>query len=420
MIGSGILNSPQVFSDSGVAAATILYITAAAAIWFGLVVLILAAEAAFPRGDDGNGDGDGGILSNLDFAELAVKSLGWYGATAVDVSIVVGNAGDVCSYVVLVGALTASLLEDLVGNNAAWTSFSVVTPVMVLFFVYPPCLVRHFSNLRWLSVLCLLAITAVVSLVVIGGPIYADDYRSEPDHDPGLDASVVYWNWTGSVAKLGSIVFALSCSVAALHAYTAMYPRSERPWRRVAAWAVGVGLVLCYSTGLVGYLSFRDTTDGDILDNFDGTLASCFKALVVIHLVLYIPSEVVVMRHSIFAMRGQDVMESEFSSVAWVTFVVLALITGAMVGFEATGVTQGALFGYILDLTGGITGSATSFILPGLVYLGATKEEAFTTRGYGPGRSRYTYYRMGCQALVCFGVAVMIIVPTGVFLDIFY
>lgn len=33
-------------------------------------------------------------------------------------------------------------------------------------------------------------------------------------------------------------------------------------------------------------------------------------------------------------------MESEFSSVAWVTFVVLALITGAMVGFEATGVTQ--------------------------------------------------------------------------------
>lgn len=73
-----------------------------------------------------------------------------------------------------------------------------------------------------------MAITAVVSLVVIGGPIYADDYRSEPDHDPGLDASVVYWNWTGSVAKLGSIVFALSCSVAALHAYTAMYPRSER------------------------------------------------------------------------------------------------------------------------------------------------------------------------------------------------
>lgn len=30
MIGSGILNSPQVFSDSGVAAATILYITAGA------------------------------------------------------------------------------------------------------------------------------------------------------------------------------------------------------------------------------------------------------------------------------------------------------------------------------------------------------------------------------------------------------
>lgn len=41
----------------------------------------------------------------------------------------------------------------------------------------------------------------------------------------------------------------------------------------------------------MGYLSFRDATEGDILDNFEGAVASCFKMLVVLHLVLYIPSE---------------------------------------------------------------------------------------------------------------------------------
>lgn len=81
---------------------------------------------------------------------------------------------------------------------------------------------------RWLSVFSFCAITAVVALVVIGGPIYADEERATPGHDPELDASVVGWNWPGSVAKLGSIVFALSCAPAVLHAYTSMAPRSTR------------------------------------------------------------------------------------------------------------------------------------------------------------------------------------------------
>lgn len=79
---------------------------------------------------------------------------------------------------------------------------------------------------------------------------------------------------------------------------------------------------------------------------------------------------------------------------------------------------QGDLFGYILDITGGISGSVTSFILPGLCYLGATRDESITSRGYGHGRSRYRYYRAGCQALVCFGIVVMIVVPIGVVMQI--
>ncbi|CAN0467924.1 unnamed protein product, partial [Laminaria digitata] len=80
--------------------------------------------------------------------------------------------------------------------------------------------------IRWLAVFSFCAISSVVLLVVIGGPIYASEERSDPGHDTDLDASVVWWDWSGAVAKMGSIVFALSCSPAVLHAYTSLTPRS--------------------------------------------------------------------------------------------------------------------------------------------------------------------------------------------------
>ena len=66
----------------------------------------------------------------------------------------------------------------------------------------------------------------MVLLVVFAGESYAAAERSSPDHDPDLDAELTWWDWEGSVAKLGSIVFAVAYAPAALHAYTAMNPRT--------------------------------------------------------------------------------------------------------------------------------------------------------------------------------------------------
>lgn len=63
-------------------------------------------------------------------------------------------------------------------------------------------------------------------------------------------------------------------------------------WKAVMERSVVLGGVLCYGTGLMGYMAFRDATEGDILDNFYGIVATCFKVLVVLHLVMYIPNEV--------------------------------------------------------------------------------------------------------------------------------
>ena len=56
--------------------------------------------------------------------------------------------------------------------------------------------------------------------------------------------------------------------------------------------SVLAGGILCYVTGLAGYLAFRGATGGDTLDNFSGPVAAFFKILVVVHLIFYIPNEV--------------------------------------------------------------------------------------------------------------------------------
>lgn len=119
-----------------------------AAVWLGGVVLILAAEAS-------SANGTGGSLEDLEFATLASRTLGEHGDAMVDLSIVVNNFGAVCSYVILVGSLTSSVLTEWIGEEITnsvsmplWSSFYFIAPLMVLVFVLPPCLIRHLSNLR--------------------------------------------------------------------------------------------------------------------------------------------------------------------------------------------------------------------------------------------------------------------------------
>lgn len=99
---------------------------------------------------------------------------------------------------------------------------------------------------------------------------------------------------------------------------------------------------------------------------------------------------------------------------------------------------QGDLFGYILDITGGVAASVTSFIIPGLIYLGVTGDpdgspggiwwplfEGGGPGGWGSGGGGrggalrdVGFFRLASKGLVVFGAFVMVMVPFGVVGDI--
>lgn len=69
---------------------------------------------------------------------------------------------------------------------------------------------------------------------------------------------------------------------------------------------------------------------------------------------------------------------------------------------------QGEAFGYILDLTGGVTGSLTSFVLPAFIYLKGSEQQSRSREGrWG--------YRLASKILLVFGAALILVVLSSVF-----
>ena len=122
--------------------------------------------------------------------------------------------------------------------------------------------------------------------------------------------------------------------------------------------------------------------------------------MVIVHLICYIPVDFVVMRYSVVKLAIGEEAES-LATVYHVTLTLFMLmITLAIVlSLLATGMASGEVFSLILNLTGGVAGAVSSFILPAAIYL----------KVMPTGSQYYTI----AKVLLLFGFALPILVLTG-------
>jgi solute carrier family 38 (sodium-coupled neutral amino acid transporter), member 11 len=260
-LGSGILNQPFVFYDSGVLGGVVGYILASSMTWLGINILTAA-----------------GLKSHLyEYGTLTKYALGRKGEILIDVSIIIGCFGALLGYILVVGSTISGLLGSW-GCESDACGMYLTTIICVTLFVLPVCLFRHFGHLAWLSLFSVFAIACVLFLVIIGGPLLASS------------GSVRVFNAIGTINSLGSIVFSLSCASANFQAFitTKRTARNRRSWMWVTAAVVIIGSLMCVAMGIAGYLSFKSDTEGIILDNFEGPQFDFFKIMVAAHLILYV------------------------------------------------------------------------------------------------------------------------------------
>lgn len=334
MIGSGILNQPFVFKESGILGGLLGFLIATTATWTGLLCLTAA-----------------GMKEDvLEYSGLARRAFEKNGERLVDVAIIVLTFGSQLGYILIVGTTLSSLLES-------WSCDSIVcddyftTIISVALFVTPVCLFRHFGHLAWLSLFSIGAIVAVLLLVLIAGPIKHRLGHKSNEYET--------FNALGMIRSTGSIVFALSCASANFQAFitTEKSCQNMKSWSWITGTAVLAGALMCVVMGLGGYLSFGDDTEGMILDNFHSHGYDFFKVMVVTHLIFYIPVNFVIMRYSIVKLSTglrSELLASHTHAI--LTVGLLFVVTAIVLALLAAGLASGDAFALILNITGGIGG----------------------------------------------------------------
>eukprot|EP00607_Mallomonas_marina_P005287 CAMPEP_0182435160 /NCGR_PEP_ID=MMETSP1167-20130531/74058_1 /TAXON_ID=2988 /ORGANISM="Mallomonas Sp, Strain CCMP3275" /LENGTH=376 /DNA_ID=CAMNT_0024625885 /DNA_START=348 /DNA_END=1478 /DNA_ORIENTATION=- len=373
MIGSGVLNQPQVFYHAGIFGAVTSFTISSLFTWLGMSILIET----------------GLFHKKFDYSLLASHIYGAEGQLFVNLAILVNTFGALLSYLIVIGGTTALLVESW---GCLQCNLYGITVLMVVVFVLPLCLYKHYGHLGLVSVLSIVAIVAVILLVIIGGPFYT------------VSGSVELFSPLGVLTKMGSVVFALACCPAAFHAFNSMKEQTLEAWKSVAFWSTFFGSTMCLVMGFGGYMAFKDTTSGEILENFTARYADFFKALMVLHLCLYIPIDFVVLRHSLVQIVGEESGNLPQGKHIAVTISLLGATTGIVLLIRYIGLGQGKAFGVILDFTGGMAGAFTSFVMPALMFLRHAKRDH---RLYWPS-----------VLMAVFGVFTMISVPIITVLDV--
>ena len=337
MIGSGIVVQAYVFSQSGIIVCIFEYIIISIMNYTGVNLLVRCAEET----------------KVFDYSNLAETILGPWGSILVDVSIVVGAAGSLLSYILIIG----SVLTEVVMKCSEWyCNVIFLTIIPVTLFTVPLCLLRNFGHLAVASYISITVISASVLLVIIGGPIVNENNR---DHNYRMGSFI------GAIKTIGDIVFALGYITATFHTYNSMKNRTIKNFNQVSLNTIIIGAIMCFFTGLIGYISFGSNTKSNIIENFDGYLGGFFKIALVIHLVLYIPGDFVIMRSAILKLCHWQL--SELSDIIFISLSLFCIsiitIIALLLQIYLSSTDSLAI---VVDITGGIAGSMLYFIIPAL------------------------------------------------------
>lgn len=279
IIGAGIIGIPYALMQCGFVLGILLLVSVAIIVYFSVVMMI-----------------DCGIRAQkYDLETLSRQLLGDRGYyLALFVMFIFGYGAQV-AYLVIIGDTLPPVFDQFLGDTIL-SNRTFVMVLLAIFVILPLCLWRDLSALSWTSMLSVISDIAIVSIVIL----FSSSESKKQGTGLQLDSMPLYSS--GVFAGIGAMSFAFVCQHNSFLVFKSLTIPSLDNWKYVASRSILFAFTLSLCLGLIGYLSFGTSTQGDLLNNFPSDhLPACFARLfLAVCMVFTFPLECFVARHCMF------------------------------------------------------------------------------------------------------------------------
>ncbi|KAK9476612.1 transmembrane amino acid transporter protein-domain-containing protein, partial [Lipomyces japonicus] len=380
IIGAGIIGQPYAILQCGLATGVILLITLTFVIDWTIRLMVVNAK-----------------LSGTNSYQATVSAcFGKPGYLAISLAQGLFAFGGSVAFTVIIGDTIPHVIAALfpsIDNVPVLSLLVHRVPVMVfcvLFISFPLALSRSIANLAKASLLALISMFVILVSVVVEG-------FKTASNDRGSFSTPLLTINSGVFQGIGVISFAFVCHHNSLLIYGALKKPTMDRFATVTHWSTGVSMLACMVLALAGFLTFRDHTEGNVLNNFspDNVVINIARFCFGFNMLTTFPLEIFVCRevildyvHSLSGNTGGQ--SSEFAHRTTTALLTLAVLLVAL--------TTDSL-GIVLEVVGSTSACMLAYILPPLCYLKLT---------YGKGWKQ----KFGPITCVIFGITVMIVSTT--------
>lgn len=371
IIGAGIIGQAYAVSQAGLVGGIALLVVLTIVIDWTLRLMVINSK-----------------LTGMKTYQATVQyCFGFSGLAAVSLAQGAFAFGGSVAFCVIIGDTVPPVIAYMFPKISSLPVLNLLTqrlPViflMVFCISYPLALQRNITALAKASTLALVSMIVIVITVAVRGPMVAP---------PDAHMSLSQWTINSSFFQAVAVIsFAFVCHHNTLLIYDSLRTPTLDRFAKVTHLSTAVSMIACIVIGVCGFLSFKDKTQGNILNNFPAgdLLANIARFCFGFNMVTTLPLEVFVCREVIQECLGETKNAEMRHAVITTSLVLTAMVISFMT----------CNLGAILELVGSSSACVMAYILPPLCYLKLTNFKKLSFSSIAP------------YACIFFGALVMVI-----------
>lgn len=274
-VGAGVLSLPLVFKNSGILLGVMLLL-------FGMIMTIYSMRLLIYCGAE---------VGASTYSETCEKIVGKRLRFMFELCINIYCFGTLVAYFLIIYTYIPLIVEifDITGFFANSTRDLIL---FVWVFVFPLCLLKNISALRYAS---------LISVFAIGYVVFAIAFRTIQFYSTGDDSNTdvkpvisVFRLNADIFTSLSIVIFAFTCHVNAFSVYHELYNPTNRRMNKVISYTAGLEMFLYAFVAIFGYLHFGLDTESNILLNYssDDVMMGVGRIMIILTLLLHCPLQV--------------------------------------------------------------------------------------------------------------------------------